>query len=88
MDLNSHESHPLEREKDQDAMDISLDLLQPNDRAGKQADPPLHAEASALPTSENVLERPREDENHPAVLDQNGKTSSRPSDILSVVLSL
>lgn len=76
MDLNSHESHPLEREKDQDAMDTSLDCAQPDERAGKQADRPHNAEASALHSSEAVLERPREGESHPAVLDQKGKASS------------
>ena len=79
MAFNPHESHPLEREQEQDAMDTSLDFTPDNsERTEKQADQPCDTEALGLKNAESVLEQPREGQSHSVPLVQKGKTSSRP----------
>ncbi len=78
MDLDTHESHPLECDKDEDAMDTSLDLIQSYENTDKQQlDRPLDPAPLAFQNSDVIHEPPREGESPAALPEYNGKTSCR-----------
>lgn len=77
MGIDSHESHPLERDKDKDAMDTSIDRPHNDESKGSQADRSIGSPFSAFQILPLIQEPPSEGEGSEIPPKQNGKTSSR-----------
>lgn len=78
MGIDSHESHPLKRDKDKDAMDTSIDRLQNDESKASQADRPLGSPLSAFQIPPFIHEPASENKGVEIPPKQNGKISSRP----------
>lgn len=77
MGIDSHESHPLERDKDKDAMDTSIDRQHNDESKASQADHSLGSPLSAIPIPPFIHEPPSEGKGADIPPRQNGKTSCR-----------
>lgn len=77
MGIDSHESHPLGRDKDKDVMDISIDRPHNDESKGSQADRSLGSPLSAFQIPPFIQEPPSEGKGSEISPKQNGKTSSR-----------
>lgn len=84
MDLDSHESHSLRRygDKDQDAMDTSVDGGHDDAHKVKYIDPQSDEPAPVPQDAQAVLERPRDDEGRASVVNRQGKDLIRPSVVI------
>lgn len=78
MGIDSHESHPLERDKGKDAMDTSIDRLQNDEIKAGQADRSLGSPLSAIQIPPFIHEPPSEGKGAEIPPRQNGKTSCSP----------
>lgn len=77
MGIDSHESHPLERDKDKDAMDTSIDRPHNDESKGSQADRSLGSPLSAFLIPPFIQEPLSEGKSSGISAKQNGKTSSK-----------
>lgn len=77
MGIDSHESHPLERDKDKDPMDIFIDRPHNDESKGSQADRSLGSPLSAFLVPPIMQEPSSEGKSSGISVKQDGKTSSR-----------
>lgn len=78
MGIDSLESHSLERDKDKDAMDTSIDRLHNDESTANQADRSPRSPPSAIQIPPLIHEPPIEGKGAENPHGQNGKTSCRP----------